>query len=327
MNFLNLTLKKDIYYNDKYISLYLKEYEELFSFLYQEDENIFINKTIKRPIHKIGNYNLNQVYYDLETAYGYGGFCTNCYDAMFLERAMEEYTQKCIDENIIAEFMRFHPMNNFPIKENHFFTFNVYDRDTIVIDLSQDILMSYSSKVRNTVKRALEKVEISESDNIDAFIAMYHETMRKNNADAFYFFDKTMYNNLYNLKETRLYEVRYEDSIIAMAFFMFGEELVHYHLSANSSQSYLLNANYALLHTLFDIAKESGKKYFLLGGGTTNQEGDSLLKFKSKFSKIKAPFYISGKIYQEDIYREYNKIWEEQSEKEIQYFLKYRLGI
>ena len=78
---------------------------------------------------------------------------------------------------------------------------------------------------------------------------------------------------------------------------------------------------------MFHKAKELGLKYFLLGGGTTTQEDDSLLKFKTKFSKELKPFYISGKIYNKSIYDKYNKIWEEQSKEEIKYFLKYRLEI
>ena len=81
------------------------------------------------------------------------------------------------------------------------------------------------------------------------------------------------------------------------------------------------------MNYVFNVAKEKGLKYFLLGGGTTSNECDPLFKFKKKFSKELKPFYISGKIYNQEIYDKYSKIWKEQSKDNIKYFLKYRLEI
>ncbi len=322
-----MNLINDIYYSDNYISLYLKDKEEIFSFEYKENDNIFINKTIKRPILNIGNIKIDEGFYDLETAYGYGGFYTNCNDELFISNALIEYKKKCKEENIIAEFMRFHPFNNFSQNNDSFLDMNIYDRDVVVKNLTEDILMSYSSKVRNTVKRAIEKVTIAESNDIDKFMELYNETMLKNKADNFYFFDNNYYQKLIANDNIKLYKVIYQDETIAMGFFMFGNDICHYHLSANTDLSYSLNSNYALLNYIFNVAKERGLKYFLLGGGTTSNEDDSLFKFKKKFSKELKPFYISGKIYNKEIYDKYTKIWEEQSKENIKYFLKYRLEI
>jgi hypothetical protein len=90
-----MKLIDDIYYLDSYISLYLKDDEELFSFIYEESDNFFINKTIKRPIKKIGDIEVNDNFYDLETAYGYGGYYTNSDDIDFLKEAFKAYEEKC----------------------------------------------------------------------------------------------------------------------------------------------------------------------------------------------------------------------------------------
>lgn len=324
---MNNNLINDIYYKDEYISLYLKEHEELFTFEYKEDKNIFINKTIKRPISSIGHINVNDCYYDLESAYGYGGYYTNNNDMNFLNRAMIEYEKRCNDENIIAEFIRFHPFNSFPIQNETFLDFNFYDRDVVIVPLEDNVLSSYTSKVRNVVKRSLEKVLIRQSTDIDSFIELYNKTMDKNEADSFYYFDKKMYERLLSLNNVNLYEVIFEDEVIAMGFFLFGSHIAHYHLSANSDISYKLNTNYALLHSLFEIANKNGQNYFLLGGGTSSNKDDNLLKFKQKFSKNTKPFYISGKVFNRKIYDNYNKLWTEQSNEDIRYFLKYRMEI
>ena len=197
----------------------------------------------------------------------------------------------------------------------------------VVKDLSMNILDSYSAKVRNIIKRANEKVTVKESKNIDKFIEIYNKTMKKNDASNFYFFDKNYYLTLIKNRNTKLYEVIHNDEIIAMGFFAFNCIFSHYHLSANTEQSYKLNSNYALLDNIFNIAQKLGSKYFILGGGSTPNENDSLLKFKSKFSKELKPFYISGKIYNKEIYDKYIKIWEQQTTNNIKYFLKYRLDI
>jgi len=322
-----MNLLNDIYYSDEYISLYLKNDEELFSFTYEEDEKKFINKTIKRPIKKIGNLDINDGFYDLETAYGYGGFYTNSNDQEFISRAMNSYSNKCNEEKIIAEFIRFHPFNNFSRSYGNLLDFNLYDRDVVVKKFSDDIYKSYNAKVRNTIKRATEKVLVQESTNIVKFMELYNATMLKNRASDFYFFDEDYYKNLLKSKSIKLYEVLYKTEIIAMGFFMFSGSIGHYHLSANTPISYKINANYALLHNIFELAQDMGLEYFMLGGGTTSEADDSLLKFKKKFSKDLKAFYISGNVYNKEIYNNYNEIWNNQSKKDIKYFLKYRLEI
>jgi len=322
-----LNLLEDIYYSDDYISLYVKEGEELFNFRYEEENKILINKTIKRPIIAIGNIMIDDGFYDLETAYGYGGFYTNSSDNDFLTKAFCAYEKKCKDENIIAEFIRFHPFNTFPLLHSNYLDFNTYDRDIVVVDLSEDILSAYRSKVRNTIKQAYSKVEVKESNNLDTFMLLYQKTMQKNNASEFYFFKQSLFDKLYNIDNVSLYEVIFDNEIVAMGFFMEGKDFMHYHLSANSDMSYKLNANYALLYALSEIAKKKKKKYFILGGGATPSSDDALLKFKKKFSNKIKPFYIAGKIYNKDVYDRYIKLWEEQSQEDIKYFSKYRLKV
>ncbi len=322
-----LDLSNDIYYSDEYISLYLKDDDELFSFKYEEGNNLFINKTIKRPIKKIANININDGYFDLESAYGYGGYYTNCDDKEFIANAMNAYYAKCNEEKVIAEFIRFHPFNTFPAEHQTYLDFNVHDRDVVIFNLDKDILSSYPSKIRNTIKRATEKVIFQESKNIEKFIDIYTITMKKNYADDFYLFDKVFFEKLFTLKDVKLYEILFEDQVIAMGFFMFGQDLVHYHLSANTDLSYKLNSNYALLNNLFLLAQRLDKKYFVLGGGTTSDIDDPLLKFKKKFSKELKAFYISGNVFNQKVYDKYNAIWLEQSSHDIKYFLKYRVEI
>ena len=311
----------DLMFSREYASLYLKEDEEIFEFKYEENGKIFKTISIKRPIKKIAGINLSEMYFDLETPYGYGGYLINTTDNIFINEAFEEYRKYCKDQNIIAEFVRFHPFNNC-VKEK--MDFCIFDRHIVIKNLQEDIMKSYSSKVRNIIRKCEKLIDIKQSRNIEKFIEIYYFTMKKNNATKFYFFDKKYFEKLLNLNNVVLYEAIYNNEIIAMSFFIFSE-FGYYHLSANTLISYKLNANYLLLHYAFLEAQKRGIEYFILGGGTTSDENDTLLKFKKKFSKSLKPFYIGGIIFNQKKYKEYIDLWQKQSNKDIKYFLKYRL--
>ena len=127
--------------------------------------------------------------------------------------------------------------------------------------------------------------------------------MKKNNANNFYFFPKKYYEQLLKNKNIELYTVKKDNILCSAGIFMFGYNFAHYHLSANNYDMRKYNANYFLLDNIFELAKHKGKKFFLLGGGRTNDKNDSLLKFKLKFSSLTKPFYIAGKIYNMEIYK------------------------
>lgn len=323
-------LKNDIYFLKNYVSLYLKDDYEIFDFEYKEGENYFYNISIKRAIKSIGKVSINDGFFDLETAYGYGGYLTNSNDLNFLKKCLEKYEEKCRDENIIAEFIRFHPFNDFAFKFGSLFDMCIENREVVYLDLkySKDERWAYySSNTRNILRKCEKELIFRQSDDIDNFIKLYEKTMDRNLADSFYYFKKEYFIKLLSNENSRLFEVLKDNKVISSAIFMFGDDFCHYHLSANDYDMRKFNANYFILDQMFDIAKKEGKKYFILGGGSSTEIDDNLFKFKQKFSKLKKTFFIAGKIYNQEIYQKYNEIWQNQSKENIKFFLKYRLEL
>ena len=311
-----LNLLDEIFYKKEYVKLYLDKDDEIFEFSYNERGSLFYNIAIKR---KIKGYNLDQDYYDLETVYGYGGYVARG-DKKFLKKALFFYKQKCLKENIVAEFIRFHPYNDVDIS---IFDFSNIERLISIKKLDDEVESSYKSKIRNIIKNGYKKLDVFESKDIDTFIKLYYETMDKNKAKKFYYFKKEYFNNLIKLDGVKLYTVSFEKEIISMGFFIFNN-FAYYHLSANSKLSYKLNANYVLLDFAFKEAKKRGIKYFILGGGYTSNEEDSLFLFKKKFASIIKPFFIGGIVFNKKIYNYLNEEWKKKNQKEANYFLKYR---
>jgi len=323
-------LLKDIYYQKAYANLYLQNNHQLFVFHYRDGQKLFYSISIKKPILSIGHTKIEDGFYDLETPYGYGGIYSNTDDKQFLKIALSSYEDKCKKENIIAEFTRFHPFNNIPLLLSDFFDMKIHDRNIVYVDLSiskNERWNRYSSNVRNILRKCEKKMIFSKNDNLSDFINLYNKTMDKNDADSFYYFDDKYFNSLFNLDNVELYKVEYNGILLSSSFFMFSADFGHYHLSANNDEYAKYNANYFMLDSIFDIARERNIKYFILGGGRINEEDDSLLKFKQKFSLLTKPFYIAGKVYNNEVYQRYIALWEKQATFDIKYFLKYRLEI
>jgi UDP-N-acetylbacillosamine alanyltransferase len=323
-------LLDDIYYQKDYISLYLKKNESIFEFNFNEGDVFFYNIAIKRPITQIGNVLVGDGYFDLETVYGYGGYYTNSQDEAFIQRALTVYNEKCTKEKIIAEFIRFHPFNNFPIDNPDFLKFCVRDRDVVYVDLNltkDERWSTYSKKTRNLLRHCEKQLSFDKDNKIGNFPDLYNQTMHKKNAEDFYYFDNDYYQSIIEKELASLFSVSVDGHTASSGLFMFSDIFAHYHLSANNYEMRQYNANYHLLDRLFQEAKKSGKSFFLLGGGTTSCETDTLLKFKKKFSKLTKGFYIGGNIYNAEIYDRYNEVWDNQAQTLLPYFLKYRLEI
>ncbi len=322
-------LIKDIYYLKPYVALYLKEGESIFEFEYKKGDYVFYNIAIKRLINQISEKKINDKYYDLETAYGYGGVFCNTNNQDFISEALNQYEQECLNQNIIAEFVRFHPFNDFHKENYSYFDFIVNDRPTVYVDTTTNKdqrWSSYTSKLRTILRKCERELRVEKSENIKLFLDLYYKTMDRNNATNYYYFDNHYFEDLLKLKGVELYNVYKDDVVVSSSFFMFNSEFGHYHLSANNYEYRKYNANYFILDNIFDIAHKKGVKYFHLGGGRTNEEKDSLLVFKRKFSSLYKEFYIAGKVFDQDKYREYIKIWEELNpNNNIKYFLKYRM--
>ena len=240
-------------------------------------------------------------YFDLSTAYGYGGYWTNSSDQEFLQKAMREFSRWCFEQNIIADFVRFHPLLfDATIFESEF-SFFTRNNETVVVDLSlsaEERWSTYSSGTRNILRRCQRDLEVREASELDSFITLYYETMKRNAVGDFYYFDKTYFENLLEIDEVRLWEVSYDGELASAGFFMYSDDIGHYHLSANNSSLSKHNANYLLLEHAISYGRESGRKLLHLGGGRTPDPADGLFRFKKKFNPEGAvPFYIGGNVH------------------------------
>lgn len=275
-------------------------------FIYKENSFLFYH-----AVHKVSIKNTGL--FDFQSPYGYGGpifLCDN--NDEFITRASKAYEAWCRENNILAEFIRFHP------KLNHWQQYYgevIADRETIWIDLNQNELLShFSTRARTAVRKAVNDgltVEWSKAtDSIYEFIHLYNLTMKVLGADNFYFFNEKYFEYLFQWDYTHLLVCKYKGEVIAAATFLIDSFLVEYHLSASNLLGKKLNATNLLLYEAAEYGKKVGCSILHLGGGTDNKSDNPLLFFKSGFSKNSATFRIGKKIFNESLYYLMKSEWE-----------------
>lgn len=301
----------DIYFEKEYAKLYEKmENGEIHEFKIENEDGKITNLFIKReiPIDIDG-----KKYYDLVTPYGYGGprihYSSN--KEKLLEEYEKEFQKYCMENNIVSEFIRFHPIMENALDFEKIYN-STYMRKTLVTNLKDyedPVQTQFSKNCKRDIKQILKKgveYKINEApEKIGAFKEIYYSTMNRNNATDFYYFDDEYFEKL--LKNFRqniiLVEAVFEGKVIAVDFYFIYNKTIHFHLSGTFSEYLHLSPTSVLKYAIVNWGKEKGYNLIHLGGGRSNSEDDSLYVFKKKFAQTdRADFYIGKRVWNQDIY-------------------------
>lgn len=316
----------DIYYKREYYKIQEVNGDGIGKlFIYEEDDKLAIYPFL---INEIKGYDLDNIYYDIETAYGYGGPIVSCNDESFRFNFESAFKNFCKENCIVAEFIRFNPLLN----NQNIFKENVEvikNRTTVYIDLNKSIddiwSNEISSKNRNMIRKAEKSgLTIELEENIDTFKKIYETTMNKVNANDYYYFNDEYYEALKELNNVYI-SIKLDGIIIASAIFMNYKDFFHYHLAGSLKEYLKYSPNNLLLWAAIQYAKNNGFKIMHLGGGLTDDHDDNLFKFKKSFSKSKYDFYIGKRIHNKKIYNYLINEWEEKNDKSSKNLLRYKL--
>lgn len=318
--------KQDIYYTRQYCKMSeLIEGGEAQLFVYEDKDNIALYPYIK---HMVDYKERDTLFYDIETAYGYGGPVVKKHDPDFENAFETAFLEYCQTDNIIAEFLRFHPL----LENEKIFRREInvlHNRKTVWINLEKSLdeiwMQDISTQNRNTIKKCVKnglRVEISE--DYDEFLEIYNQTMKKVGADDFYFFGKKYYDSVKIAPCYLLMRVRRDRETLAAAIFMEYGDYFHYHLSGSRREFLKLDPNNILLWEAIKYAKTKGCKKMHLGGGLSDIQEDSLFQFKKKFSSECKDFYIGKRVHNRNVYKELIRRWEIDHGEKAKILLQYR---
>lgn len=283
-------------YDVYYLSGYVKAFQihgdgEPLLFYYTDGSLKAINVVMKRDISRDPHFSgciSENTYFDFATPYGYGGWLVE--GDGDISGLFAAYERWCVRNQIISEFVRFHPM-----LDNQRWSQKSYEviplGNTVAMDLSSPevIWTNIISKNRNVIRKAQKSgINIYRAQNPEiyqVFREIYNGTMDKDHAVDYYYFSPEFYSSV--LKDLPrnaqvFYAVHPDGNIIAASIMLEANGKLNYHLSGSRREYQNLAPTNLLLYEAALWGYEHGCKSLHMGGGVGSGE-DSLFKFKRAF--------------------------------------------
>lgn len=253
-----------------------------------------------------------------------------------LQRAfVEQWTQFCDRERIIAEFAHLHP------SDRHAGLLHPedvrYNRDIVVVDLTQREselwTRSLNDRCRSNIRRAQrEGVRIFEGRteaDVREFHRIYTMTMERRNADARYFFPFSYFwsyreelpeNSLFLLAEHR-------NRIVAAKLYLYDNDEMYDFLGGMDIDYQRQRPANAIIYAAIQWGQRHGKRRLILGGGYRPDDG--IYQFKASFSPLRLWFSTYRHIRNPALYADLCQAWTEYYgcalPREAEYFPAYRM--
>ena len=305
----------DVYYYHGYLDAFKLHGDGDPILIYYEDAQLRGMYVAMRRDISLLPWILNRIepneWFDLSTPYGYGGWVFEgelTPENMLLFNAV--YKRFMRENNYVSNFVRYSPVlkNAETLKSIS----KVIDLGkTIYIDLSSETCIwdNIISKNRNMIRKAIKMgvtIEHSKPTPVlmKIFKQIYDDTMKKDNAAAYYFFNESFYQSLITdmSDHAEVFYALYEGEIIAISIILYGNGLMHYHLSGTVNEFRRFAPTNLLLYEVALWGCRNGFKIFHLGGGVGSGE-DSLYKFKAAFNRHSdMRFSIGQEIFNREMY-------------------------
>lgn len=255
----------------------------------------------------------NSDYKDATSVYGYAGVLALNVDENFQkENFHKEINTFLKAEKIVSVFSRLHPFleDEEAILEG-LGSITALGK-VVYVDLNDPIdiqRQKYSRRLKTYINKANKSCTVIEGnieDHLEIFVNLYHENMRRVDADDSYFFSDAYYRKILSSPDfhSQLLMCVHNETqeIIAGAIFIKTGSMVQYHLSGLSEEYMDLNPIKLIIDKARIKSTEEGFKCLNLGGGRGSAE-DSLFAFKSSFSKSLKEFKIWKYIVDEEVYK------------------------
>lgn len=301
----------DIYFESEYGKLCeLVDNGDCCEFVLESRFGTVKNMFIKRP----APYLVDGVqYFDAVTPYGYGGpvICQTTDKEKLLEEYQDEFSRYCAQNNIICEFVRYHPVfRNYEDFGSIYQT--EYSRHTVgtnLKDFDDPVQAEFSKTARREVRKA-ENAGVTCSvhlhpENLDVFRRLYEETMDRNHAGAMYYFPDAYYQMLTTTLRSSVLEIQahFDGEIVASEIYFITGGIMHAHLLGSGQKLLEIGGGAIIEATAARWGREHGCRYIHHGGGRSSAADDPLYMYKKKFGKnTEFDFYIGKKIWNQEIY-------------------------
>lgn len=299
----------DLHYRPEYGGLF-GESGEAQLFIYREGSSTICYPFLLRKINLIPGLaeSLDQELYDITSPYGYGGpLADGDPGNKVWQNFYRCFAEYCRQENIITEFVRFHPLlgNHLPLSE---IMPVARVSSVVVLDLSltqEKIWTGYGRNNRKNINKALREgvdVLIEETpEHFEDFMTIYRHTLERNQAGIAYYFDNRFFHYIHTeLQGHFAYAHACKGSrVISSELLLFNGTYLHSYLGGTLEQYFPCRPNNLLKHKAARWAKNRGLRYFLLGGG--RHENDGIFRYKQSFAPDGVlDFYVGKQVHNKE---------------------------
>jgi len=203
-----------------------KEKGEPIAFFAEEEDSRFLVPLIARRLGTAG-FPEKGPFMDATSAYGYPGPLLRTklvQDSRFLNRALHAFINKLRERDIVAAFVRLHPILVVPLEALTHVGRVVRHGDTVSVDLTlsdEEIWRQTSGFHRRAIERAKRHGYVARMDerwqHFDTFVEIYYQTMRRVGAGEFYYFSDEYLADLREIlgDRLRLCVVEFEGQVAA----------------------------------------------------------------------------------------------------------------
>jgi len=292
----------DVYYRTGYLRPLRDRGEgDPHLFVYDDGNTAAVHVTLLRPLSALPFAHPHGDRFDAISPYGYSG--PLCSDPKHATKIWAAWNKIAREQNIVAEFVRFHPL-----LANHAAWVDAFEvrraGRTVWMDLAGDVENNLGKSRRRDANYARRQGVVIERVGVDylpAFGAMYRATMAQREADDYYFFDDDYFATLSDglSDDFWLMRAHVDDVDCSYALCLRGGDLLHYHLSCSAEAMAETRSVNLLLSETAQRGQQAGCKRFHLGGGYRGE--DSLFAFKARFSPHRADFHIGRAVHDEAI--------------------------
>jgi hypothetical protein len=249
--------------------------------------------------------------WDAISPYGYPGVLVEAPEAereSFASSALEIAQGVLRDQGCVSLFVRLHPVLG-PVPRPAGATV-VHHGETVAIDLrrtDEELWRETMSGHRNEINRSIRAGHRAFVDrefvHAARFVEIYHATMRRVSASAYYFFSMEYLDAMREALGDRLALIIVEigGAVAAGGLFVVTGDIAQYHLSGVDDAFVRDRPTKLMLHFARGWARDRGASVLHLGGGVGGAK-DSLFAFKAGFSRGRCPFHTLRMVVDPEAY-------------------------
>ena len=263
----------------------------------------FALPVVLRPIQETG-------FNDISSVYGYAGPLSNRETPD--EQSVKAFQNSLIhffdQQKIVSVFTRMHPLFS-----NQEFLLtglgNIVDSSkTVGIDLKipeQEQRRQYAHSMKNQINRLKRRNvvvrKVKTLEEIDIFIEIYKENMKRVKASEQYYFPNNYFYRFLEDLPSSIFLAYFEEKAISGSLFTSCNGIVQPHLSATLNDFLRWSPLKLVWDHIRINAIRNNDKWMHLGGGVGGAD-DSLFRFKTQFSDLRLIFKTWQYIHDKDTY-------------------------